>query len=624
MGPDLTPLNPRQREAVTAPLTPLLILAGPGTGKTTVLTYRIAHLVATGQADPRHLLAVTLTNRAACALRQRLATVCPNASTATIGTLHSLGLAMFRRFAERLGYDPRSLSVIDRTDQRVVVEQVLEELGLDGPAVPVETALRWLNWWKREGGWLAEPDETIEVVVRAVAAFYRRHNLLDFDDLVALPLGLLMEYEDVLRWAQDRFPVLIVDEVQDLDDTQYRLLALFARRDRQLTVVGDPVQNVYAWRGATLRPLWDLGRDFPDLQIVELDRSYRSTATILAVAAALGEQVPYGRRHLTTARGVGAPVQLIVAPHDSDEAVCVAGEIGRLHRQGVLARWEDCAILYRARWQGDSLEQALWDAGIPTRRIDANALLTAREVGDVLAYLRIVANRADALALARIINRPPRRLAPLERTLRDGRVHTVDDLARDGPALLVDHRAQAGLEEFLAVHRDLTALAARLAPAELLAETIVRSGYGAWLATQQDGTTTQRHLHALQAIASSSAAPDLPSFLADLEALRFEGYLSGGEGVVLSTIHRAKGMEFPVVFIVGWAEGLLPHTWALDDPHALEEELRLAYVALTRAMDRLYLSVPTTTTRDDRILSRQPSRFLDVLPSQHLQIRMAD
>jgi DNA helicase-2/ATP-dependent DNA helicase PcrA len=497
MALELDRLNPRQREAVTAPSMPLLVLAGPGTGKTTVLSWRIAYLVACGQVDPRDVLAVTFTNRAARALRARVRGLCPAADASRIGTLHSLGLRLLRQWAHRLGYDPHHLTILERDDGLTLVRDVLADLGLDEDLWPVEDVAAGISAWKRAGGWTEAPDEPFAAIRQGVVAASRRHNLVDFDDLISLPLGLLLEDPDVLAWAQDRFPVVVVDEAQDLDTAQYRLISLLARRERRLTAVGDPMQTIFAWRGATLRPLADLRRDFPDLRTIALEQCYRSTETILDLAASLGGLLPDGRRRLWTSRGKGATVTVALARDESAEAAFVADALIRLRRMGALSRWSDGAVLYRARQQGEAIARTFDAAGIPCRRTDGSELLKTREVGDLLAYLRLVANPADTPALARAINRPPRGLAVLERALRERRLRSLDDVTAQGPRLLTRRSAREKLDAFLDVVHELALLAQRVAPAELLAATREQSGYAAWLAAQADGSCRQQRLDIL-------------------------------------------------------------------------------------------------------------------------------
>lgn len=630
---DFAHLDERQRLAVISPAGPLLILAGPGSGKTSVITCRIAHLIASGETTPASILALAFTTRAARELRERVQTLCPEARDATIATVHAFGLRVLRRWADHFGYDPEHLSVVDQADRVAALGQVVASLGLDPARWPPDGLAQRVRLHKRQAHGPADlpaaspDDDTFRLIYQELEGLYRRRNLVDYDDMVALAVRLFRERPEALAFYQICFRHLLVDECQDLDHAQYLLVRLLAEKHHNVTAVGDPIQNLYAWRGSDIRHLLNLKEDFPELRVVELERNYRSTQTILQIADALAAVLAYGKRRLFGTHGRGTPAILFVARDAREEAAFVAQEIQRLKAADEVASFGECAVLYRTHAQAGPVEVALLAAGVPYYLIGEVGLLATPEVRTVLAYLRLLENPADSLALARAINTPPRHLAALARRLRTGLHLAVSDLVGGVPSLVTDAEGQAGLREFLGLQMELAALARSLPPARLVAAVVEKSGYERWLATRPAATMRGQRLADLRELAAASAAPDLGAFLAELLALEAEGEArseTSSGAVVLSTIHAAKGLEFPAVFVVGLAEGLLPHARALaqaaESSDALDAEVRLCYVAVTRAMRRLYLAYATSRELDGKTVPQAASRFLKVLPNDLVRV----
>lgn len=624
---DLARLNPDQRRAVTTTDGPLLVVAGPGSGKTAVIAARVACLIDQGRAAPAAILAVTFTNRAGQELRRRVAEqLGEGAEGVWAGTFHAFALGLLRRWGGHLGFDPRHLSVYaDGEDRRAALRQAVHDLGRSFAGERPETILRAIGRAKERLLWpadVAARDPDLGAVYAAYQAVLARRNALDFDDFLLYAVRLLEERPEVLTALQDTYRYLLVDEFQDVGPAQHRLLTLLAARHRNLCVVGDPLQNLFAWRGSDIRYLLDFGRAYPDARVITLTQSYRATGTLLAVANALGTLLRYGRRRLWTANPPGTPVIVKTAADPRGEAAFVAAEVQRLLDEGAVRSPAECAVLYRTNAQARELELACLAAGLPYRVRGDSTALGRTEVRGLLAYLRLVHNPHDTAALGRVINTPPRRLAGLERRIRAGEELTLDHLAATFPCGVAGAAARQALRYFLDTLAALRGLQDG-PPAALVEAVLDRTGYRAWLARQEDGDGRLAHVEALRVLAERSEVADLAGFL-DAVSLATEverGADTGG--LTLSTIHAAKGLEWPVVFVVGVEEGLLPHVRALGrggeagngDGEAIEEELRLCYVAVTRARERLYLTAARHRAGAGGTAAVTPSRFLGCLPA---------
>jgi DNA helicase-2/ATP-dependent DNA helicase PcrA len=612
---DLSRLSPEQRRAVLAGDGPLLIVAGPGSGKTTVLAARIAYLVVARQIAPASVLAIAFTTRATRELRARLGGLLGRPGLAVeVTTFHAFGLRIVRQWGEALGLGPGPLAVYGEEEAREALRRVADAPGVDLGAERVAGLAAELERHRLRAG---DPQVPVPERVRALTEAYegllRRRGAVDYPAMLALPLRLFSERPDALRLYQDAYRYLLVDEFQDVCAVQYTLVRRLAERHRNLVVVGDPRQTLYGWRGADVRFLLDFRRDFPEARVVRLDQNFRSTGRIVDLANALGAGLAYGRP-LWTDNPRGEPALLYVGPDEPAEADFVAAEIERLLGARLVDHAGEVAVLYRTKRQAQEVALSLRRRRLPYRVRVGGDLFARRAVRDAVAYLRLAQSPADAAALARIVNVPPRRLGRLVDPLRSRPVpvHELPVLAtRYGPA------AARNAGELAALVADLHAMSAELAPAPLLDLALDRSGYRGWVAGRADGAAQLAHLEALRALAEQ-AEGDLGAWLADLQLGEGGEPDPDRERVVLTTIHGAKGGEWRVVFVIGVEEGLLPHRRALgrwpEQPAGVEEELRVAYVAVTRPRERLYLTCCRTRRRGARSEPRFMSRFLRRLP----------
>lgn len=622
---DLGRLNPAQRRAVTTTEGPLLVVAGPGAGKTTVIASRTAHLVQTGRAAPENVLAVTFTNRAGRELRARLATVLGDAGRRVwAGTFHAFALGLLRRWGDQLGLDAARLTVYaDSDDRRAALRRALRNLDRHLGGEREDALLARIGRAKARLAWpedVAVRDPDLAALYAAYQAVLARSRAVEFDDFLLFAVRLLEEHPDVLAELQDTHRYILVDEFQDVGYVQHRLLTLLAAQHRNLCVVGDPMQNLFSWRGSDIRFLLDFGCDYPDARVVTLDQSYRATGTLLEVANALGALLDYGRRRLWTTNPPGTAVVVKATADPRAEAGFVVAEVQRLINEGAIASLADCAVLYRTNAQAREVELACLAAGLPYRVRGDGSVLGREVCRDVLAYLRLAHNPYDTAAFGRVINTPPRRLASLSRRIHNGDDLTLPRVAAEYPCGVRGSATREALAEFLATMADLAALRDG-PPATVVRAVLERTGYRAWLAGRQDDGGTERlaQLDLLADLADRSDAPDLAGFLDELSlATDLQRGSTGTEtGLTLATIHAAKGLEFPVVFLVGMEEGLLPHARALaarEGNAALEEELRLCYVGVTRARERLYLIGARRRAGPGGMVPCRPSRFLRCLP----------
>ncbi|MBI2461812.1 MAG: UvrD-helicase domain-containing protein [Candidatus Rokubacteria bacterium] len=631
----LTGLNPAQREAVLTTEGPLLVLAGAGSGKTRVIAHRIAYLLGARGLDPRHVLAVTFTNKAAEEMARRVeALLAPwGLRPPLVATFHATCVRILRAEIHHLG-EPRGFLIYDEEDQLTVVKEVLRDLGWDERTVPPASLLHRIS---RAKGQLLTPEAYAaqaygprEAEAARVFARYeerlRAAHALDFDDLLLRVVRLWERHPEVLARYRRLWRYVLIDEYQDTNHAQYRLVRLLTAEHRNLCVVGDPDQSVYRWRGADIRNILDFERDYPDCRVVRLEQNYRSTRRILAIASDLITR-NLGRKPkaLWTENVEGDRAACYRAWDEEGEAAFVARTVAGLAEEGF--GYEAVAVFYRTNAQSRVLEEALLRRGIPYRIVGGVRFYARREVKDVLAWLRLLATPTDDLAFRRAIGAPPRgigktTLARLEAlAVEEGRslLDAAERLAAD-PAT----KAARALGGFVAGLRGLRARAGALPLGELVRELLEVSGYRAALERERTGEAEGRlaNLEELAAAAETFEAHQgggLPAFLDSVALLSGIDELPEGRGAVtLMTLHSAKGLEFPVVFMTGMEEGTCPHVKSLDDPEALEEERRLAYVGLTRAKRRLYLSYALRRRLHGWGRATEPSRFLLELPEEEL------
>ncbi len=626
-------LNPSQAAAVLHRGSPLVVVAGAGSGKTRVLTRRIAHLLATG-TSPFAVLAITFTNKAADEMRRRVAElVGPVAEAMWISTFHAACVRILRRNAEAAGYRP-GFTIYDEGDSRRLVEHVVADLGVDAKRFAPRAVLAAISQAKSELlDAAAYAERAYTLYERRIAECYGEYearlkaaNALDFDDLLSATVALLRRDAEVRAAYQERFAHVLVDEYQDTNRAQNEIVSLIGARHREVCVVGDSDQSIYRFRGAEIRNLLDFERSFPDAKTIVLDQNYRSTQTILDAAnAVIGNNLLRQDKALWSALGRGEKVRRVRLGDERAEATYVAHEIATLRRErGV--RLDDVAVFYRTNAQSRALEEAFGERGLAYRVIGGTRFYDRREVRDALAYLRLVENPDDEVCLRRVLNVPRRGIgATSVQRVADfahrEHVSFAEALRRAGEAG-VTGKALTGIAHFRALLGELVALATR-PPAEVLAEALGRSGYlaalhaeaagGAAAAIEAEGRI--ENLEELESVAGAFA--DVPGFLETTALVAATDDLETGDGrVALMTLHAAKGLEFAVVFLTGMEEGVFPHDRALEDPDDLEEERRLCYVGITRARERLYLTHTYVRTLFGATRDSLPSRFLREIPDE--------
>ncbi len=629
-------LNDPQRRAVVHRGGPLLVVAGAGSGKTRVLTHRVAHLIATGDARPWEILAITFTNKAADEMRTRLiGLVGPVAERMWVSTFHAACVRILRSHADRLGYRS-SFTIYDDTDSRRLIEQILRDLNIDAKKIPPRSVQATISGAK------AELIEAQEFAASAQSVFERRMadvyveyqqrlfaaSAMDFDDLLLQTVKLMRNAPDVLESYQKRFRQVLVDEYQDTNRVQNELVMLLCAEHRNVCIVGDTDQSIYAFRGADIRNILEFEKAFPDAEIIPLEQNYRSTKTILAAANAVivnnTSRVP---KELWTDGEQGEPVNRFRAEDEYDEAAWVAAEIGRLHH-GEGLRYGDVAIFYRTNAQSRPIEEAFLRYGLRYQLVGGVRFYQRREVKDALAYLRVLRSDHDTAAFERIINLPPRQIG--EKTIavlrslaaeRSGDVWAGIEAAERAAGDLAA-RTRTAIVGFAAVVRRLRQRVGLVELPELLDTVLEDSGYRAMLMDgTQDGEDRWANLLELRAVVAryGDLDPDdaLDRLLEETALVADQDAYSGDtDAVTLITLHAAKGLEFDVVFIAGLEEGVFPHSRALDDPRQMEEERRLAYVGLTRARHRLYLTHAAQRATWGRGGFSVPSRFLLEIPAE--------
>ena len=636
--PHLVRLNPEQHRAVTTTQGPLLVLAGAGSGKTRVLTRRIAHLLYEG-VEPKNILAVTFTNKAAAEMRERVEELVGDAAERLwVSTFHSSCARILRTDIEALGWT-RRFAIYDDDDQQRMIKGILAERGqADGPTAS-EVRSR-IDHFKNQ---MMSPDQVLRerrthindsllLTWHAYEEALKAADALDFNDLVGKTVELLAEHEEILEKWRERFQFVLVDEYQDTNRAQYRLLRLLADGHHNLAVVGDDDQSIYGFRGADVSNILNFQSDYPEAVVVRLEQNYRSTKRILTLANAVVEQNPDRLdKKLWTDSNDGTKVQIIVQPSVQDEAARVAGAVQKLRRRFDFA-WGDIAVIYRTKSVARHFEAALRQLSVPYRLVGGRKFYERREVRDLLAYLRILANPADDAAVLRVVNVPTRGVgAKTQAKLRE-------EAAKRGLPLLATARqlsggqsvGEKGLASFADLMDELQSLARDADLPMLVAEAVERSGYRAMLEGEVDseGETTREaagRLENLDLLVQDAATFKPPQgVIGGMEQLTAwldrialtadaDDVPEGGE-VTLMTVHASKGLEFPVVFVVQMNEGVFPHERSMD--RGLEEERRLAYVAFTRAMKRLIvtrsLRHPVQGGRSGK--AAQPSRFLFGIP----------
>ncbi len=632
--PHLAGLNPEQRQAVVADDGPLLVLAGAGTGKTRVLTCRLAHLLLTGRAHPQEVLAVTFTNKAAREMVERVERLIGRSCEGLwLGTFHSLAARILRRHAELLGLTAQ-FTILDVDDQLRLCKQVLQAHDLDERRWAPRVLLALIQRWK-DRGWLPDQVPLEEVgdfaqgrAVELYAAYQERLrslNACDFGDLLLHGLTLFTRHPEVLQLYQRRFRALLVDEYQDTNVAQYLWLRLLARAHRNITCVGDDDQSIYSWRGADVGNILRFEQDFPGARVIRLERNYRSTGHILAAASAL---IAHNRaRHpkrLWTEDGLGEPVRVAGLWDDEEEARFVGAEIEGWQRSG--GRLADCAVLVRAGYQTRAFEERFIQMGLPYRVIGGPRFYERQEIRDAIAYLRLVHHPDDDLAFERVVNLPRRGIG--EACLRA--VHAAArrlqaSLFRAATELVgtdeLPVRSRNALARFLAQLEGWRGAAQEADPRALAERVLEESGYVEMWQRDRSPDAPGRLENLKEFVQAVGEFDSIAAFLEHVSLVMDAAAEPGGDLVSVMTLHGAKGLEFDNVFLCGWEEGVFPNQRAIDDggARALEEERRLAYVGMTRARRRLTITFACNRRIYNQWASSIPSRFLDELPQDHVQ-----
>jgi DNA helicase-2/ATP-dependent DNA helicase PcrA len=649
----LDTLNSAQLEAVEHPGGPQLVLAGPGSGKTRVLTHRVAYLVGERGIKPWAIMAVTFTNKAAREMKDRLSQLIGSQLEAlTVGTFHSICVRILRRELSRIGKDP-SFVIFDRDDQLRLTRQAIAGLNLNDKDIKPPSVLSAISHAKGE---LATPDSYQprtywEEIASRVYAKYQdllaANNALDFDDLLMTTVQLFTQAPDVLEHYQRRYQHILVDEFQDTNMVQYDLVKRLAGGHRNLFVVGDPDQSIYSWRNADIRNILNFERDFPDATLTLLEQNYRSTKTIVKAANNVisRNQLRKGKT-LWTAKGQGAQIAVLEAYDEAEEARFVALEIQRLSEENICPMGA-CAVMYRTNAQSRAIEDFFVRFGIPYRLVGATRFYARAEIKDILSYLRLIHNPADAVSLRRIVNLPARGIGKKtlglverwaeksDRSLWDA-LEALADIPGEGDdqehRSMLDSRAARALGRFISLIRDLREAAGKVDVPTLLDRVLDRTGYENYIRDRtEEGEDRWQNILELRNAAQEYAelgSNGLATFLEEVALVSDVDNLEDTtEAPTLLTLHMAKGLEFPTVFVVGLNEGILPHNRSLDDPDSLEEERRLFYVGITRAKDRLYL-LHTFRQATYGTNAQGPSRFLmdippDLIESPGQALRMA-
>ncbi|KAB2379432.1 DNA helicase PcrA [Actinomadura montaniterrae] len=652
-------LNEQQRAAVVHSGGPLLIVAGAGSGKTRVLTHRIAHLLGERGAHPGQILAITFTNKAAAEMKERVdALVGPRSRAMWVMTFHSACVRILRREAKRLGF-PTSFSIYDQADAQRLMALVCRELDLDPKRYPPKSFSAQVSNLKNElidyetfkNRASTHMEQTLAEAYEMYQARLQQAGAMDFDDLIMMTVNLLQVFPEAAEHYRRRFRHVLVDEYQDTNHAQYELVRELTAPVEgvgaaELCVVGDADQSIYAFRGATIRNILEFERDYPDATTILLEQNYRSTQTILSAANAVIERNADRKpKRLWSDQGEGHKITGYVADNEHDEAAFVAHEVDRLTDAGD-ARPGDVAVFYRTNAQSRVFEEVFIRVGLPYKVVGGVRFYERKEIRDLLAYLRVLANPEDTVSLRRILNVPKRGIgdraeACVEAYASRERISFWQALRvpEDVPGMAT--RSINSVREFVLLLDELRAAAESSTPADLVVQILDRSGYLAELQASKDpqDETRVENLRELEAVArefeerldGESAEGRLPDFLEQVALVADADSIPGGakggpvppgeqpeetdQGVVtLMTLHTAKGLEFPVVFLTGMEDGVFPHLRAMSNPKELEEERRLAYVGITRARQRLYLSRATMRSSWGAPQVNPPSRFLGEVP----------
>lgn len=621
-------LNDKQREAVLASDGPLLILAGAGSGKTSVLTAKVAYLIKEKGASPRNIVAITFTNKAAKEMKERIIKqVGPKGYDIQISTFHSFGLRIVKENYERLGYE-KNFTIIDSDDSLTVVKRIMKDMNIDTTRCNPKFIKNQISSCKNE---MVTPekyqalvnDEVSDITYKVYKKYQEtllRNNSLDFDDLLIMPIVLFTKYPDVLETYQELFKYVFIDEYQDTNEAQYLLSKMISAKYKNICVVGDDSQSIYSWRGANFRNILNFEKDYKDTKVILLEQNYRSTKTILNAAnSVIRNNIQKKDKNLWTDNDTGEKVKYVRALDERDEASYVTREIKNLREQGVSL--DEVAVLYRTNAQSRTIEEGFLNSNIPYKIVGAFAFYSRKEIKDLLAYLKLIYNTKDDVSLMRVINYPKRGIG----------AKTIDNLSMDAvlKGTSMFEAIEKGKElEFKKVILEMKELAETLSLTETIDMVLDKSGIKNDLESEHTLEADIR-LENLEEFKSITKTFEEESGIASLEDFLNEVSLvsdvndqkeDNSPKVTLMTMHAVKGLEFKYVFVIGMEENIFPHVNSIEEKDGLEEERRLCYVAITRAKKKLYLINALKRTLFGRTSVNMPSRFISEIDKEYIDM----
>jgi len=632
----LQDLNSQQRKAVTHPAGPLLVLAGAGSGKTRVLTYRIAYLIKNQAVNPRNIIAITFTNKAAQEMKERLQQLLPSVNDILVSTFHSACVRFLRFDIDKLGYN-RNFIIFDTQDSQALIKECLQALNIDEKKFAPAAVLNYISRAKDR---LLEPskclDNAKDIREKTMATLYelyqrrlKEHNALDFDDIIVKTVQLFKEFPAVLSYYQKRFLHILVDEYQDTNLAQYELVRMMAAKHRNLCVVGDDDQSIYAFRGADIRNILEFEQDFPDATVIRLEQNYRSTKTILNAANdVIDNNFARKKKRLWTDNGEGEKINLVTLEDEGQEAYFIAQEINnRIFRDNL--NYKDFAVLYRTNAQSRVLEEVMVRMRLPYKIIGGLRFYQRKEIKDILAYLRVIANPSDDVSLLRIINVPKRGIGTTTvdrlKAAAEERNQSIFDIIMDGKGLSISSGTLNKLQAFLLMMQDFRDVVDTMSVSELINYVLEQTGYMDKLISENTNEALSRAENLREMIGAAmdfeQKMPDgtLEDFLTELALVSDVDDLDeDSDAVVLMTLHNAKGLEFPIVFMAGMDEGIFPHSRSLLDEDQLEEERRLCYVGMTRAKKKLYMTRAWQRSLYGNTSYYAASRFLNEISDEYI------
>ena len=631
-------LNDKQYEAVVNTEGPCLVIAGAGSGKTKVLTHKIAYLIGEKNVKPWDILAITFTNKAANEMKERIAGLVGDpAKDIWMGTFHSICVRILRRFIDRIGFDT-SFIIFDTSDQKTLVKNCMKDLAIDDKLFNDRSVLSEISNAKNE---MLEPDqytlrangdfrkETIATVYELYQKRLKENNAIDFDDIINYTIKILMENPDVLEYYSNKFKYVLVDEYQDTNKSQFTLITLFASRNGNITVVGDNDQGIYSFRGADISNILNFERDFPGTKIIKLEQNYRCTGNILKAANAVikNNEVKY-KKELWTENEQGNLPQVYLAENEYDEGSYIVSQIEHLKREEYY-KYSDFAVLYRMNTQSRAIEDIFRRENIPYKIVGGLKFYERKEIKDIIAYLRLIQNNADNLSLKRIINEPKRGIGKTSldkvEQLAISNEKSMYEIIKDAEQYGLN-RVYLNSREFINTIEELKSKIEDLSVSELIKQTLKKTGYTKALEDENTIEAENRieNLEEFLTVAmefeEEFAENGLREFLEGITlSSDLDNMEENEESVTLMTLHSAKGLEFPVVFLVGMEEGIFPGYKSISEPKELEEERRLCYVGITRAKNYLFLTCSRQRTIFGSTSYNPVSRFLKEIPEDLLE-----